>query len=416
MREVTTVDTEKVSALEKKLAEAAKNLAAEQARAKMLVDENSALQKNLSRGSAPSAALTVLQSENERLKSQIAALKSASDSDVAIGELSARLQDAKTQIAKLQSAASLSALDKAALENRVRKLSAQLAEQATNYDARLNDLAQQRTDLLKKLDVANARSSTRGVADAAAQISSLNKEIETLRARIAVDEAKVIPYSTEELALFRQSQPGITPSQHSIKELPAGTAELVASAQRHFSKQEFSAAEADYAKILELDQNNGLALANLATIELQEGKLADAEKHIKAALVQSPDDAYNLSTLGYLKFRQEKFDEALDALSRAAKLDAENPEIQNYLGVTLSHKGLRVQAETALRKALQLDATYGPAHNNLAVIYLSQSPSLPQLARWHYQKALDAGQPRNPDLEKLLAEKGAPVATEAPVQ
>ena len=40
----------------------------EQARAQMLVDENAALQKNLARGNAPSAALTVLQSENERLK------------------------------------------------------------------------------------------------------------------------------------------------------------------------------------------------------------------------------------------------------------------------------------------------------------------------------------------------------------
>ena len=49
------------------------------------------------------------------------------------------------------------------------------------------------------------------------------------------------------------------------------------------------------------------------------------------------------------------------------------------------------------------------AHNNLAVIYISQQPPLAELARWHYQKALDAGQPRNPDLEKMLADKGAPV-------
>jgi Tfp pilus assembly protein PilF len=96
-------------------------------------------------------------------------------------------------------------------------------------------------------------------------------------------------------------------------------------------------------------------------------------------------------------------------LSRAAKLDPQNPEIENYLGVTLSHKGLRAQAETALRKAIQLDPNYAAAHNNLAVIYVSQQPPLVELARWHYQKAVDAGQPRNPDLEKLLADKGAPV-------
>jgi hypothetical protein len=35
-----------------------------------------------------------------------------------------------------------------------------------------------------------------------------------------------------------------------------------------------------------------------------------------------------------------------------------------------------------------------------------------ELARWHYQKALAAGQPHNPDLEKLLDEKSAPAKTE----
>jgi Flp pilus assembly protein TadD len=143
---------------------------------------------------------------------------------------------------------------------------------------------------------------------------------------------------------------------------------------------------------------------------MEQGKLAEAEKHIQEAVAQSPNDAYNLSILGYLKFRQEKYDDALDALSRAAKLDPRNPEIENYLGVTLGHKGLRAQAETALRKAIQLDPNYGSAHNNLAVIYISQQPPRSELARWHYQKALDLGQPHNPELEQMLDAKGAPAS------
>jgi hypothetical protein len=35
---------------------------------------------------------------------------------------------------------------------------------------------------------------------------------------------------------------------------------------------------------------------------------------------------------------------------------------------------------------------------------------LVELARWHYQKALAAGQPHNAALEKMLADKGAPVS------
>jgi cytochrome c-type biogenesis protein CcmH/NrfG len=416
VEKIVVQDTNKISQLQLQLAASARKYSDEHSRAQSLIQENTTLQKNLARGSSVSASLNVIQSENDRLKSQITALSAASQNAAAAGELAGKLKDARTQIASLQAEATLVSLEKAALENKVRKLSDQLAESAANFESRIGDLTQQRTDLLKKLEVASAKNSPGKVSDAIAQMAALNKEVETLRARIAVDESKAVPYAADELALFREAAPSMEPTKHSVRELPAGTVELVASAQRHFSNREFGAAEADYQKILDRDQNNGLALANLATIELQQNKLDAAERHIKAAIAQSPDDAYNLSTLGFLKFRQEKYDDALDALSRAAKIDPANPEIQNYLGVTLSHKGLRVQAETALRKALQLDTSYAPAHNNLAVIYLSQNPPMAQLARWHYQKALDAGQPRNAELEKSLAEKGAPVATEAPVQ
>ena len=233
-----------------------------------------------------------------------------------------------------------------------------------------------------------------------------------LRARLAVDEARAVTYTPEELALFKQPAPLVTrpaAERKSIRELPGGTATLVAEAQNYFAAKQYDKAGDDYLQILQRDQNNGLVLANLAAIELQQDKLGDAEKHLQAALAQAPEDAYNLSLLGYLKFRQGKYDDALDALSHAAKLDPRDPQIQNYLGVTLGHKGLRQQAETALRKAIQLDPNYAAAHNNLAVIYISQQPPLPELARWHYEKALAGGQPPNPDLEKMLAEKGAPV-------
>jgi len=412
---VVVEDTNKISQMQVQMAAAMTKMKDEQKRAEELIDENMSLQKALMRGNSTSAATEVLQSENDRLRTQLAAVQAASQNASAADELAAKLKEARSQIIQLQSAATLAALEKAALENRVRKLSTQLAETAANFDSRIKDLTEQRADLLKKLDQANAKGARIKMSDAAAQMAALNQEVATLQARIDVDESKPVPYSADELALFKAAPAtGIEPMKRSISELPAGTANLVSSAQQHFSKHEFTEAEADYQKILEKDQNNGLALANLATIELQEGKLDDAEKHITAAVAQSPDDAYNLSTLGYLKFREEKFDEALDALSRAAKIDPNNPEIQNYLGVTLSHKGLRMQAETALRKAISLDGNYAPAHNNIAVIYLSQNPPLPQLARWHYQKALDAGQPRNPELEKMLADKGAPVNLDTP--
>jgi tetratricopeptide (TPR) repeat protein len=337
------------------------------------------------------------------------------------GNADAELTTARMQIATLQSAAEVTWLEKMALENRVKQLqrvtvnSAPVAAgpgQAEN-EARIRELEQERNELLARLGEANQKLSGRKGQDAAAQIDALAQQVDTLRARVAVDEAQAIPYTPEELALFKQSAPQLTANPNaekkSVRELPTGAASLVAEAQNYFSARQYGKAEADYQEILQHDENNGLALANLAAIELEETKLDDADKHILAALAQSPNDAYNLTVLGRIRFSEAKYDDALDALSRAAKLDPQNPDIENYLGVTLAQKGLRAQAETALRRAVQLDSNYGAAHNNLAVIYLTQQPPLVELARWHYQKALATGQPRNPALEKVLAEKGAPV-------
>ena len=393
------------------LVEANQKLAEKTARAGNLDRENQALL-------AGPEGMAALREENALLKKHHGDLKPAAPDAAEAARLNAELAGARKQIAALQSAADVGFLEKTALENRVRQLqiaavnSAPVAppsSQAEN-EARIRALTQERNDLLAKLGEANQKLYGRHKQDAVARINLLTDEVNALRARLAVDEAQIVPYTPEELALFKQPAPQLArnPEKKSIKELPGGSAQLVAEAQHYFSARQFDKAEDDYQKILQRDENNGLVLANLATIEMEQGKLDDAEKHITAAVAQSPNDAYNLSILGYLKFRQEKFDDALDALSRAAKLDPRNPEIENYLGVTLGHKGLRAQAETALRKAIQLDPNYGPAHNNLAVIYINQLPPLVELARWHYQKALDAGQPHNPDLEKRLDAKGAP--------
>jgi Flp pilus assembly protein TadD len=316
-------------------------------------------------------------------------------------------------------------LEKVALENRIKQLRTTAvgslpvpaaAPRPGENESRIRELERERDDLLVKLGKANKKLRERKGADAAMQIETLAQQVDTLRARLAVGEAQAIPYTPEELALFSQSAPQSPASpvvgEKSVREMPNGSASLAAEAQNYFSARQYGKAEENYQEILRRNKNNPMTLANLATIELEQNKSDDAEKHIQQALAQSPNDAYNLAVLGRVKFSQGKYDEALDGLSRAAKLDPQNPDIENYLGVTLAQKGLRAQAETALRKAIQLDPNYGAAHNNLAVIYISQQPPLMELARWHYQKALAAGQPHNPDLEKLLDEKSAPVKSQ----
>jgi len=349
------------------LTEANQKLAGETGRADKLALENQGLQARLQPLLAGSSSMETLRAENAALKKQVAGLEMAATNTVAAAA-GAELAKARAQIAALQSEASVVRLEKAALEDRLRQ----------------------------KQPPGEA-----------------GDEVKALRARLAVDEAKAVPYTPEELALLKAPVPAPVANTggqaKSINDLPKESALLVAEAQSYFSAGKYDKAEADYRQILQGDPNNAPVLANLAAIELQEDKFDDAETHITAALAKNPDDSYTLSTFGYLKFRQQKFDESFDALSRAAKLDPENPQILNYLGVTLSHKGLQAQAEAALRKAIEIAPNYGAAHNNLAVIYLGEKPPMAALARWHYQKALDLGQPHNPDLEKMLADIGAPV-------
>jgi Flp pilus assembly protein TadD len=110
-----------------------------------------------------------------------------------------------------------------------------------------------------------------------------------------------------------------------------------------------------------------------------------------------------LLLLGKIKMSQNKFDEALDLLSRSAQVNPQSAEAQNYLGIVLSEKGQRVSAEAALRKAIQIQPDYASAHHNLAIIYATQKPPFIELARWHYDKAISLGHAKNPELEKIMA-------------
>lgn len=420
----TAADAARLAEVRKALEEANRKLTLQAEETKKLSSEKDSLQAQVRTLATTATAAEALRLENDVLKKQLADARTSAALSSRDPETARKLAEAQARIAALQSDAEILRLEKLALETRVKTLSTQT--QATLIAsspvipntslptdvARIKLLETERTELAKKLDAANKELYGRKGRGVAARVDELTSQIATLRARIEVFEARAVPYTAEELTLFKKPATQLAAANPNagkkpISTLPSGTAQLVASAQRHFAAKEFDQAEQDYLQILRRDENNVYTLANLAAIQLERGNLDDAEKNVKKAQATAPDDAYSLSILGYVKFRQEKYDDALDALSRAAKLNPQSAEIQNYLGVTLSHKGLRGPAETALRKAITLEPGYGAAHNNLAVIYITQNPPSVELARWHYQKARAAGHPRNEELEKSLNEKAA---------
>ena len=269
------------------------SLAQEKSGTSVVADTNSTAQAQA--GMASSDAVEALREENALLKKQAEELKAAATNSAAA-------------VAELQSEISVRSLEKAALENKIQQLQSSAADQ-TESEKRIRDLTQERDDLLAKLGDANKRIFESKKQDAAAQIIALTDEMNTLRARLAVDEAQAVPYTPEEMALFKQPATQLAASpdagKKSVNELPEGSAALAAEAQNYFSARQFDKAGDDYKKILKQDENNALVLANLATIEVEQNKLDDAEKHIKAALVKNPDDAYDLSIFGHIEFLRE---------------------------------------------------------------------------------------------------------------
>jgi len=362
-------------------------------------------------------AAVALRAENEILKKQVADLRSQPVPADKSAELSRQLAQAQTQMAALQSDKEIARLEKIALENRIKELSTSsvpksaLSPPPSGGDTtRVKELERERDELQRKLDTATKELYGRKGSSAAARAEEMATQLEILRARLEVFEARQVPYTEEELALFKPSSIKLAAENpkvgnKSVRELPKGAGPLVADAQRAFAAQRYDEAEQKYLQVLQLDGKNVYTLGNLAAIQLELNRLDAAEKNLQQALAVDPNDAFSLSLLGYLKFQQQKYDEALDLLSRSARLNPQSAETQNYLGIALSQKGMRGPAETALRKAIQLNPGYGSAHNNLAVIYVTQQPPLVELARWHYQKALAAGLPRNTNLEKMLDEK-----------
>jgi Tfp pilus assembly protein PilF len=279
----------------------------------------------------------------------------------------------------------------------------------------LEQAQKERDELAKKLAAAPSAPAPTATTPAPAENSAMAQRLEQLEARIAVLEAAPVPYNGEELALLKKPPPptNVEPSKaaspaavhvRSVKDLPPGTKPLWEEALRASRAGDYTTAEQKYNAVLQQDPTNVYVLAFLANVQFAAGQLGDCEKTVQRALAADPDDPGSLYLLGLLRYRQDRLDEALDALSLSAKFNPTNAATQNFLGCVLADKGLRPAAETAMRKALQVDPDYADAHFNLAVVYAGNQPPSKELARWHYKRGVALGHAKSPTPEKLLGE------------
>ncbi len=388
------------------LKEARQALEAETRRADRLSEEGAAMASQVAALTQVVEADEALRQENALLKQQVSDLKSAAAKQPA--EAADRLNQALTELALLRSEADILRLEKTGLEQRMKSWqsrsatpTATAAAELANSRQQVGELERQLAQLQAQLNQANRELVERSIASVGEPNGLAQAEADRLKARLAVYEAQKVPYSVEELVLFRMSQ-GVESSDAAKPAPPPGVGPLVAQAERQFQQGEFSKAESTLKEMLKADGSNAFTLANLAATQMEQGRDAEAEVHLRKALANAPRDPFTLATMGILKFRQEQYEDALDYLGLAAQYNPSSALIHNYLGMALSEQGMRGPAETALRRAIQLQPGFSDAHFNLALVYALQDPPLTELARWHYQKALASGHPRSTEMEQLL--------------
>ena len=379
-----------------------------------LQEDNATLRQKLTatEESLKKAAGGELSGEMTSLRGQVDSLeKKLAEANARSAELTRANDDYKKQIAsmttQLQAAGSVGKSDSTlAKENAMLRsiLDRQLKEQARREAARRLVL-----DEFKNLAVSTEALKTQMEVLSSPLVSLTNEEQDMLKVSapslVAPEPAAPSTSSTSgnTPTLSKDAEKPASPESFSEKpRIPDEFKDVAAKATSLYNEKKFDEAAAAYEQILVKYPQSIYALSNLGVVRFQQQKYPEAEKPLREAIRVAPNDAFSHSVLGIVLVQQEKYDDAIQVLSRAVALDPNDAKTRNYLGISSSRKGLQEAAEQECRKAIELDDSYGDAHFNLAVIYATQNPPSKELAKRHYNRALELGVPKDAELEKLL--------------
>jgi len=379
-----------------------------------LQEDNATLRQKLTatEESLKKAAGGELSGEMTSLRGQVDSLeKKLAEANARSAELTRANDDYKKQIAsmttQLQATGTAGKSDSTlAKENAMLRsiLDRQLKEQARREAARRLVL-----DEFKNLAVSTEALKTQMEVLSSPLVSLSNEEQDMLKfsAPSLVTPAPAAPSTSSTSGntptLSKDAEKPASPESFSEKpRIPDEFKDVAAKATSLYNEKKFDEAAAAYEQILVKYPQSIYALSNLGVVRFQQQKYPEAEKPLREAIRVAPNDAFSHSVLGIVLVQQEKYDDAIQVLSRAVALDPNDAKTRNYLGISSSRKGLQEAAEQECRKAIELDDSYGDAHFNLAVIYATQNPPSKELAKRHYNRALELGVPKDAELEKLL--------------
>ena len=157
-------------------------------------------------------------------------------------------------------------------------------------------------------------------------------------------------------------------------------------------------AKENYLKLVDLKYSSTLIYTSLAGIYKEEKDTAAAYAVVAKGLQNFPDD-YNLIIAETNLFLADgEVKKAQANLERAIQLDASNPTIYFAVGTTYDQMGEKEKAESAYKKAVELDPGYFDANYNLGALFVNEAATLLEAAN-----QLPLGDPKY-DSEKAKAD------------
>lgn len=183
-----------------------------------------------------------------------------------------------------------------------------------------------------------------------------------------------------------------------VSQVPNSAEPRIRLAQTYLSKGDTESAAKMLEQVVQLEPKNAGALEGLAGILLQTGRLQEAKKRyqqlvelqpenpralndmafvlsetggnldealsmVQRAMTRMPDSDTIKDTLGWIYFKKNQTDSAVQVFNALVKKDAENPDYHYHLGAALLQKGDKPRAKTELQAALEKKPSSGDAAN-----------------------------------------------------
>jgi spermidine synthase len=157
-------------------------------------------------------------------------------------------------------------------------------------------------------------------------------------------------------------------------------------------------------RVLQLDSENVAALNFLASADIVEGNVTEAENYLQRALHRDPRSENTLNNLAVLLERTGHRTEALEDWHKAA-LVSNSPKAVDMWGFCLAHEGRMDEAARWMKLAIDLQPDYIPARLHLALLLITTGRGSEAVPHLRYVLKMD---PENKDALQLLARVRGP--------